>query len=154
MDMNPSLVTGSEHNSVYPGIVRLYRYLSLGASIVFAVVGLSFLIVPELVVHFFNQLSVSTGLPSAPEHAVGLYDILAGAYMYVVTILAFAMYRQPYNSVYSLVLINAKSASALLSLVFFVFEHPYLIFLANAVTDGALAAGFFCLRSIVKGKTP
>lgn len=117
----------------------------------FAAIGLIFLVLPDGVLLFFNNLSRVFGMTEAPIAESGFYLILAVGYMYLVTILAFFMYRHPRNVHFSLLLINAKSASSILSFLFFAFSHPYLIFLANGIIDGAIAAGLLILRAKMKG---
>jgi len=118
--------------------MKLYKVFSLGAALIFAVVGLIFLIIPTGVLVFFNNLSLYLGLPPSPVQGVSFYLILAVAYMYLVTLLAFLMYRYPRDKVYVFLLANAKIASAALSLGLFVVSQPYLIFLANFVIDGSI----------------
>lgn len=125
---------------------RTYRSVSLAMAVVFAVVGLIFLFCAGRVLHFFNTLAFHLGLPQSGEEAAGFYLLLAGAYMYVVTLLAFLMYRHPENSLLPFLLINAKAASALLSALFFVFHEGYLIYSVNAVVDGSLALAVAWLR--------
>ena len=148
--MKNSSVDGRVRTAGQDHLTRIHRYVGLGASVVFALVGLAFLLLPGQVVNLFNLLSLHVGLPPAPEHSAGLYDILAGAYMYLVTVLAFGIYREPHNPVYSSFLISAKAASAVLSILFFALDHPYLIFLTNAVVDGSIAGGFLTLRILLK----
>jgi hypothetical protein len=56
------------------------------------------------------------------------------------------MYKKPDNSSFPLILINAKSASSIASLLFAIVLGPCLIYVANAVTDGAIALGVFLLN--------
>lgn len=125
---------------------RTYRSISLAMAMVFAVVGLIFLFCTGQVLHFFNALALQLGLPQSSEEASGFYVILAVAYMYVVTLLAFLMYRHTENSLPPFLLINAKAASALLSALFFVFYQAYLIYIVNAVVDGSIALAVVWLR--------
>ena len=123
-----------------PGAERLYKSVSVFLAVVFAVVGVIFLFVPDGVLSLFNNLSDLLGMQTAPLQGGGFYLILAVAYMYLVTLLAMLMFRLPENRVYPFILINAKAASSVLSLLLFIFFHPYLVFLANCVVDGAIAA--------------
>jgi hypothetical protein len=58
--------------------------------------------------------------------------------MYLVTILAFLMFRHPDNREYPLLLTHAKLASSIVSLALFVLNAHYLIYLANFIMDGAI----------------
>jgi hypothetical protein len=123
---------------------RLYRPASLAMAIGFGAVGLIFLLLPSGVLGFFDALSPQIGLkPAGP--AAGFYLALAVAYMYVVTLLAGWMYARPENATLPVLLINAKAASALLSFGLFAFRQPALIYLANGVVDGLIAAGVLLL---------
>lgn len=131
--------------------MKVYRLVSLTLAVLFAVTGLLFLSVPDRVLALFNTLSVSLGMPESPLTGFGFYLILAVGYMYMVTVLAFLMYRQPDNKYFPLLLTHAKIASSLLSLAFFVFHAHYLVYLANFIVDGAIAAVVLVLY-IKKGK--
>jgi len=140
--------------STFASQLRFYRIVSLALSTVFGIVGLLFLVVPGSVVGFFNSLSQVLGMAGAPLEGHGFYFILAVGYMYVVAFLAYLMYRNPGNLHLLLVLINAKSASSILSIFFFVFVHPYLMFLVNGVVDGAIAFGLILLQTKMKSVLP
>jgi hypothetical protein len=120
-------------------VEHLYKVFSIICSAVFALVGVVFLFLPGRVLVLFNDLSSLLGFPAAPLEGAGFYFILGVAYMYLVSLLAMLMFRHPENRIYPILLINAKSASSGLSLGFFVFFHPYLVFLANFIVDGAIA---------------
>jgi hypothetical protein len=117
-----------------------YRRISLGLAIVFAGVGLLFLLLPGAVLHFFNNLSVSFGLQSSPVEDINFYLILAIGYMYIVAMLAWFMFRQPENHYFPILLLNAKLASSILSLIFFFSISHALIYLVNGVVDGLIGA--------------
>jgi hypothetical protein len=123
---------------------RLYRIASLLMAVAFGAVGLIFLFAPDGVLAFFNALSVRVGWPPVGP-AAGFYLVLAVAYMYVVTLLAGWMVLRPANDTLPVLLINAKAASAILSFGFFAFRQPALIYLANGVVDGLIAAGVLLL---------
>lgn len=120
------------------GIMVLYRPLSLLAAATFALVGLILLLLPEEVLTFFNQASLSLGMPQMPVQAGGYYLILAVGYMCVVTLLAWLMYRNPSNRTFPLLLAQAKLATAALSLLFFLTDQQYLLYLGNLVVDGLI----------------
>lgn len=120
--------------------MRLYRFFSLALAVIFAAVGLFFLFRPEGVLDFFNRFSPQLGLAPAPVHSGSFFPILAVAYMYLVTLLAWLMYRKPGHPILPLLLAQGKFASSILSLVFFFGRAPYLVCLANAVADGFIGA--------------
>lgn len=114
---------------------KLYQPLSLGAAIIFAVVGLIFLFIPRQVLVFFNTLSDFWGLPHTPAAGFDFYVILAVAYMYLVTVLAYLMYRNPKEWLFPFLLAQGKIMSSLLSLAAFM-SHRYLIYISNFLIDG------------------
>ena len=121
--------------------MRIYRSIALALTGIFAAVGLIFLVAPGKVLDFFNYFSGSLNLPPAPASGFTFYLILAVGYMYIVTLLAFLMYRNPGNRIYPFLLAQAKLVSSFLSLALFCLQDHYLIYLANFLVDGAI--GFF-----------
>ncbi len=132
----------------------LYRTTSLILSIVFAAVGLLFLFFSGEILALFNRVSDSIGIPGGPEQAAGFYLGLAAGYMYLVSLIAFLMWRRPQEKVLPLLLVNGKAASALLSAGLFAFEQPLLIYGTNAVVDGAIAVGVLVLYKTSAGRIP
>lgn len=128
---------------------RTIRMLGYGLAGTFAVVGIIFVAIPGKVLAAFNWLAAGLGWPESTTEPYTLYLALAVAYMYVVTLLAWQMARHPENRAYPWVLVNAKAASALLSLALFALQDQYLLYLANFVVDGdiALFVWLLCLRS-------
>ena len=120
--------------------MRIYKSTAIILTLLFAVTGLLFLLIPDQVLNLFNNLSGLLSLPKAPVTGHGFYLILAAGYMYVVTVLAFLMYRHAENRYLPLLLANAKIASSLLSLGFFLMHAHYLIYLANFIIDGFIGA--------------
>lgn len=118
--------------------MRYYRPLSLALAICFAIVGIVFVAIPNDVLRFFNSLSPALSLPQSPQTGYDFYLILAAIYMYLVTLLAFMMYRHPGNRYFPLLLVNAKLASSFLSVVFFIAHERYLVYLANFVVDAMI----------------
>jgi hypothetical protein len=133
------------------GWVRVYRTVSFSLAILFGLVGLLFLFVPERVLLFFNNLSPLVGLQKSPVHSLSLFVILTAGYMYLVTMLAYGMYKNPEQRVYPLLLVHGKTASSLISLFFFFFSIPSLILLANALIDGLIALGVLLLSQKIRG---
>ena len=120
--------------------MRLYRPLSLVFMLLFAATGLLFLAFPGDVLGLFNSISSRFGMLQSPTDGLSFFLILAVGYMYVVTVLAFLMFRHPENRSFPLLLINAKLASSVLSLALFLMHEPYLIYMTNFVIDGLIGA--------------
>jgi hypothetical protein len=116
--------------------VKLYKPVSLIFMVLFAVTGLLFLSIPDKVLVLFNNLSPALGMPQSPLIGLNFYLILAAGYMYLVTILAYMMFRHPEERIYSLLLTHGKIVSSILSLGLFLFHEHYLIYLANFIIDG------------------
>jgi hypothetical protein len=127
--------------------MRLYRAVSFILMLAFAATGVLFLLAPDAAAAFFNSLSPRFDMPAAPLTGRGFYLILAVGYMYVVTVLAFLMYRRPDEPAYPLLLTHAKAASSLLSLALFLLHAPYLIYLANFIIDGLIGLGVAILST-------
>jgi hypothetical protein len=123
--------------------MKFYRLFSLSCAVIFAVVGILFLCWSDGVIVFFNMFSSRIGMMVTPVPPVHFYLILAVAYMYLVTVLACLMARNPGTAMLPLLLANAKLASALLSFGFFILHNPHLIYLTNGIVDGSL--GLVCL---------
>jgi hypothetical protein len=130
--------------------MKKVRLFSLVFAVVFAVIGLVFLLIPGDVLVFFNHLSGTFGLPQAPVQGAGFYLVLAAAYMYLVTVLACLIYRHPEVKWFPLLLANGKLASSALSLFLFVSHQPYLIYITNCIVDGLI--GFAALLYYLKLK--
>ena len=130
--------------------MKLYKLFSLTATFIFAVVGLVFLFFPDSPLIFFNNISFSFGLPKSPVQGFNFYLILATAYMYIVTLLAFMMYRHPMQNIYPSLLAQAKIVSSILSIYLFFKYQPYLIFFANFVVDGAIGITVLFLMKMKK----
>jgi len=118
--------------------MKFYRPVSLILCIVFAVVGLLFLCVPDRVLIFFNNLSGHMGMAPSPVWDLGFYPLLAVGYMYLVTLLAFFMYRRPGNELFPLLLTHGKLATSIISLALFLIHERYLIYITNFVIDGLI----------------
>jgi hypothetical protein len=118
--------------------VKTYKYISLILMFLFAVTGILFLGFPEKVLSLFNSLSSPFGMPQSPLIEWNFYLILSAGYMYLVSVLAFLMFRHPGNHYFPLLLIHAKLASSILSLAFFLLHSQYLIYLVNFIVDGVI----------------
>jgi hypothetical protein len=118
--------------------MRLYRAFSLALAVIFAAVGLSFLLMPARVIGTFNALSPAFGLDTVPAAGFNFYLILAVGYMYLVTLLAVFMYLDPDSTVYPLLLSHGKIASSVLSFALFAFHRHFLLYAGNGVVDGCI----------------
>jgi hypothetical protein len=130
--------------------VRLYKLFSLAAAAMFAVVGLIFLFFPDSALIFFNSISGYFRLPQAPVQGTGFYLTLASAYMYLVTLLAYLMYRYPEQNMYPFLLAQGKLASSIISIYLFLMHQPYLIYLANFAIDGFIGMAALYLMKMKK----
>jgi len=128
--------------------MKLYRAAALVLMAGFLIVGALFLAVPDGVLFFFNRLSGPLGLPEAPPVGRPFFLILASGYMYMVSLLAWLMFRYPDNKTFPLLLAQGKLVTSLLSLGFFLAHRPYLIYLANFCVDGLIAAGVWWISRL------
>jgi hypothetical protein len=133
--------------------MKWYRPLSLVLAAIFAITGLLFLFMPEKVVSLFNSLSLYLGMVQSPVTGFTFYLILAVGYMYLVTVLAFLMFRNPGNGYFPMLLAQAKLASSILSLGLFVTQAHYLIYLANFIIDGVIGSLVIVLYFKMRGAT-
>jgi hypothetical protein len=117
---------------------RLHAAAGAVLAVAFAATGTLFVALPGGVLALFDGLSRRAGLAAFTGPADRFWLVLAAAYMYVVTLLAWSMFRQPTDPVYPRLLAHAKLCSAALSLAAFALAVPHLIFLANGVVDGAI----------------
>ena len=130
--------------------MKLYRAAALGLTAGFLVVGALFLAIPDGVLTLFNRLSEHLGLPEAPPLGHPFFLVLASGYMYLVSLLAWLMFKHPENKVFPFLLVQGKLATSLLSLGFFLAHRPFLIYLANFLVDGLIAAGVWWLSKLRK----
>jgi len=131
----------------------LYKGTSLSLAVVFGIVGMVFLLIPGDVLSFFNRISPGLGFTESPVQGTGFYLVLAVGYMYLVTLLACLMARHPDNPIFPILLINAKSASSVLSFALFLLHGPFLIYLANGLIDGSIALCVFILFRKIRNRT-
>jgi len=126
--------------------------MSYGLAMVFAAVGMIFLFLPNGLLRFFNRISKPIGMAESPENGLAFFLVLAVAYMYLVTLLAWMMGRHPENPVFPLLLANGKIGSSLVSFGFFFFSRPYLIVLSNGIIDGLIGCAVLLLYFRAKGR--
>jgi len=130
---------------------KFYTTVSLCLSVVFAIVGLMFLFMPDTVALFFNTISRQLGFPEFQMQGGGLFQVLAVGYMYLVTLLACFMYKHPDNAFFPLLLVHGKSTSSLISFYLFFTYQSVLILLTNGIIDGFIALGVFILYRKSRG---
>lgn len=125
------------------GLYRLAAGALCGA---FALVGALFLLAPNAVLSIFSGWSGRLGLATFAGPADPFFVALAVAYMCVVTVLAWGMYRDPRDAVSPRLLVQAKWASCIVSLGLFLLRQHHLVLLVNAVVDGGIAVLVWLLR--------
>ena len=128
--------------------MKLYRAAALALAAGFLIVGVLFLAIPDGVLSFFNLLSGPLGMPEAPPVGRPFFLVLASGYMYLVSLLAWMMFKHPENKMFPFLLIQGKLATSLLSLGFFMAHRPFLIYLANFCIDGLIAAGVWWISRL------
>lgn len=128
----------------------IYKLFSLTAAAIFSAVGLIFLFFPDSVLIFFNGISGYFKLPQSTEQGTSFYLILAAAYMYLVALLAYLMYRYPEQNIYPFLLAHGKLASSIISIYLFLVHRHYLIYLANFVIDGFIGIAALYLMKMKK----
>lgn len=113
------------------------RLLGIG----FAVFGALFAIAPDATLATFNRWGVWFGMElELPPSGVGLWRVLAVAYMVVVTVLAFwGSVPSPAQGALLVMLVLAKASSALLALGFYFWDRPLFLYLLNCIVDGSIA---------------
>jgi len=119
--------------------MRLYRLAAIVLAVSFVIVGLLFLLLPDGVISFFNRLSGPLRMAPVPLTGYPFFLVLASGYMYLVALLAWLMFRHPGNRTFSSLLAQGKLATSLISLGFFLFHRPFLIYLTNFIVDGLIA---------------
>jgi hypothetical protein len=125
---------------------RLYRAVALVLAASFAVTGLVFLAAPAQVNVLLGALGLGGQAMPAADLGSGLFRGLAGTYMYLVSLLAWMMFRRPAEAVWPALLAQAKLASAVISVVLFSAHQPYAIYIVNGVVDGLLGVLALALR--------
>ncbi len=130
---------------------KVYRYVSIAMAIVFTLAGILFLFMSNSVIVFFNKMSVLVGMEQIDFGREHFYVILSVAYMYVVALLAFLMYRNPKEPVFPFLLFNAKIASSLVSILLFVVDRRLLIYITNGIVDGLIGLLVIFMYRNVKG---
>ena len=113
----------------------MYKSLSFIGAVVFAVCGIFFLIFPNSAYQFFNSVSISLGMQSAPEAEIGFFYIYFIGYFYLTAVLAFLMYRNPENRHFPVLLAHCSYAVSVLSITLFLIRKPYLIYIVSLVAN-------------------
>jgi hypothetical protein len=132
--------------------LRLYSRTSLSLAVIFGIVGMLFLLIPQRVIDFFNRLSPGLGFIESPDCGTGFFLVLAVGYMVLVTLLACLMARHPGNPHFPLLLITGKASSSVLSFVMFAIQGPYLVYLVNGIVDGTIALCVYVLFRKTRAK--
>jgi hypothetical protein len=124
----------------------VHRTIALALAVTFAVVGIVFLLAPTVALGPIDRFAVSSGwgLPATGIDG-GLFRGLAVAYMYVVALLAWMMFRQPAVPLWPTLLAHAKLASAAVSFILLAVQAPYLVYAANGIVDGLVGVGALLL---------
>jgi hypothetical protein len=120
--------------------MRAYKIVSLFMALTFIAVGAVYLFFPNGVLSLFNGLSRTLGMRESPPSGFHYYLILAGGYMYLVSLLAWLMFRFPDNNDFPFLLANGKIATSTISLGFFLLHQPFLIYLVSFIVDGLIGA--------------
>lgn len=131
---------------------KVYGYISVGMAIVFTLVGILFLFISDGIVIFFNKISAFIGMEQVGPGQEHFYVVLSVAYMYVVALLAFQMYRNPKDAVFPFLLFNAKIASSLISILLFVVDKRLLLYITNGIVDGSIGLLAIVMYRSVKGE--
>lgn len=113
------------------------KAFALALAAVFAAVGAIFLFLPGRTLAFFNAFSARWDLAQGPAEG-SFFVVLAAAYMTVVTILAWRLFRSPGDRASARLLVQAKLASSVLSLAVFALSARWSILLVNGLVDGGL----------------
>jgi hypothetical protein len=120
--------------------------------VVFILVGLVFLLLPDETLTFFNKLTRYTRFEEAPLNGPNFFLVLASGYMYLVSLIAYLMFKHPRNGFFPLLLANGKFASSALSLGMFILHGKQLITFTNFIVDGLIGAAalyfYFTLKRI------
>lgn len=112
--------------------------------VTFAVVGAIFLFLPGGTLAFFNSLSGQAGMAQGPAEG-SFFVVLASAYMAVVTVLAWRLFRSPGDRASAGLLVLAKLASSGLSLAVLAVSARWLILLVNGVVDGTIGLAVWAI---------
>jgi hypothetical protein len=131
---------------------KAYVSVSLCLSMAFAIVGMIFFFMPDEVFLLFNNISKHLGFSESPLQGSGMYQALAVAYMYLVTLLAYEMHKYPENTFFPMLLIQGKAASSIMSLSLYFLHLSSLLLLTNGVVDGIIAVGVLVLHRKAMGK--
>ncbi len=122
-------------------VARALRLLFTALAVAFGVTGLLFLVFPDGTISFLNAVGRPLGFPPAPPSELRFWLSLAVAYMVLVTLLAGAIARDPTARAHLMPILAAgKATSSLTCLVYFTGSSHALVYLANALVDGSLAA--------------
>ncbi len=132
---------------------KFVRVVGFSLFLVFTSVGTLFLLGPEVPLRGLNSMACRFGMGVSPLHGTGFFSVMTSAYMAVVAILAFRIFRQPEVPLNPLLLAQAKMSSSLFSFGAFLIHRPDFILLVNGFVDGGLALlAFVIYRSARLGE--
>ncbi len=139
--------------------MKIYKPLSVAGAVGFALCGLFFIFLPNRVYIIFNIISRSLGMPRTPVKDIGFFYIYTIGYFYIMSALAFLMFRNPDSRQYPLLLANGSFAVSILSIALFLIHKPYLIYAASLIANGiigalALSGSLKMKKRSLKGQVP
>ena len=120
---------------------RWAQWFFRGSALVYFVVGVMFIAIPDTILVWANGLSASlrTGLPPIPTGGGHFWTALAFSMMMTIAgICMAAQYNLRRNNGLVILLLISKSASAVSGFVLFATQHPYFAYLAIGLVDGSL----------------
>lgn len=122
-------------------VERVVAALCTVAGIAFFAVGLAFVARPDEVLAGLERVGTHLGaFAPLPRHGTGFWVCLTGAYMAVVTVLAaLVAWRPRAFALLLLPLAVGKATSSLTTLALYRTDRPAFAYLANFLTDGAIA---------------
>ena len=114
--------------------------------VVFALGAVDFLVFPTVTLNVLNSAGNLFAMPAIPSRVVEFWAVLAVAYMVLVTAFCWEATKQAGVDPQPVrFLIVGKTASSLVSLLYFLVVVHAFAFLANFLVDGFVAAGTFLL---------
>jgi uncharacterized protein (DUF362 family) len=115
-------------------------FLKISAGVYF-VVGLAFIIAPDLILSIFNLVShlVLPSLPLTPISGEHFWTALAFSMMMTITGICYAaQHNIRRNKHLVIILLISKSASSLSGLALFIFQQHYFSYLGLSLVDGGI----------------
>jgi hypothetical protein len=114
--------------------------------VVFALGAVDFLVFPTVTLAVLNSAGNLFGMPAIPARVTEFWAVLAVAYMVLVAAFCWEATNDPGIDPQPVrFLILGKTASSLVSLLYFIVVVHAFAFLANFLVDGFIAAGTYVL---------